>query len=121
MVEMVISEQIRKKQSTRPPVFKLPEFQFENFAVDLQHIYTGDMVKDREEIFRTIELAINLCKQKLSGKGRVAIDEFANFHAKMRVAFVQVIHVDVKDLKAIALKPVIPVIIPGKDDKIDGL
>lgn len=93
----------------------MPKFEFESFIVDLQHIYSGDMMKDARECEKVTQLAIDMERQKLLARGRVVINYYANLPPNMRIAFVQIVHLAQHELKLEPVKPVIPILIPGKD------
>lgn len=102
--------QLRPSELTKrkPMMFELPKFEFECITVDLQHIFTGDMMADAMMAERHVETMKNVKMQKLKEAGKVLVAFYANLHENVRIAFLTFVFVD-KD-KA-ALKPKKPTII----------
>lgn len=94
----------------RPPVFELPQFEFETYTVDLQHIFSGDAQKDGREAEKLVESFLAIQKMKAKAKRKLIVAYFSNLHPNIKVCFLTLILLDA-DKVQVKKRP-IPVMIP---------
>lgn len=103
---------IKMEQATRARlnIFKLPKFEFDNIVVDLQHIFTGDIEADAKTAQNTVETAIKIARLGYTAKKRIIVNTYINLHPHVKVAFIQIVHIALSEMKIEPARPVMPIL-----------
>src|ERR1700743_2929081 len=78
---------LNPNEYTPRPIFELPKFEFETVAIDLQHLQSGDAIKDGKEAEELVESFVNMRRQKYVAEKKAMVNFYPNLHPGLPVCF----------------------------------